>query len=67
MTEQLHTFAGRVTAGRWRWAHRQSPACPHETAQPCWGERSLADLCPPGDGLSGSKKNEGLSGAAVFY
>lgn len=23
--------------------------------------------CPPGDRLSGSKKNEGLSGAAVFY
>lgn len=31
------------------------------------GEKGQSDLCPPRDGLSGSKKNEGLSGAAVFY
>lgn len=71
MPKPFRTFAGRVSAGRRGrggcWAHRQSRACQRETAQPHRGERTLPDLCPPRDGLSGSKKNEGLSGAAVFY
>lgn len=69
MPKPFRTFAGRVSAGRRGgcWAHRQSRACQRETAQPRRGEGTLPDLCPPRHGLSGSKKNEGLSGAAVFY
>lgn len=71
MTKQFRTLAGRVAAGRrgrgGYWAHRQSRACQRETAQPRRRERTLSHLCPPRDGPSGSKKNEGLSGAAVFY
>lgn len=36
-----------------------------ELCVPRW--RDPGTPCPPGDRLSGSKKNEGLSGAAVFY
>lgn len=62
MAKQLHTFPchGGWGLGHY-WAQQQRCVC-HA------GEnRDPVRPCPPGDRLSGSKKNEGLSGAAVFY
>lgn len=69
MTKQFHTFlsVSRLVTVLGAAAGPASKASRDSTAMLERGARQTSALLGTWRGLSGSKKNEGLSGAAVFY